>query len=200
MKWRIILVLTVIATLSSCIFTFHPLYSDDILVDIPGLEGAFMDTDNFMGIGSDESSEWTFTKTDKGTYNLQINEPQKSGTMEVHAVRLGGEYFLDFRVVDGETDNVPEFIQWHLLPMHSFAKVYVYDDRLELMFIDIEWAEENLEKHRIRIDHETRRHNNDTEYILLTASTRDLQKFVAKYARFDEAFEDPDVMPRVSEQ
>ena len=86
------------------------------------------------------------------------------------------------------------------MPMHSFAKAHVFEDRLELRFINIEWAEDNLEKHRIRIDHETRGQDNDTEYILLTASTRDLQKFAAKYARYDEAFEEPDVMNRMTPQ
>ena len=93
------------------------------------------------------------------------------------------------------------------MPMHSFAKVHVFDDRLEMSFIKIEWAEENLENHRIRINHETRREkvdsdsfNSETEYILLTASTKDLQKFAAKYARYDAAFEDPDVMNRMTPQ
>lgn len=194
MKWRIILIVTVIATLSSCIFTFHPLYSDDILVDIPRLEGSFLDRDDF----SQDSAEWIFTREDKGTYQLEIIQNHSSGTMEVHAVKLGGEYFLDFSVNGLDSDDIPDFIEWHLVPMHSFAKVNVNNDRLELNFIDMEWAEQNLENHRIRIDYETRRNNNDTEFILLTASTVDLQKFVTKYAQYDEAFDEPDILRRIS--
>jgi len=193
MKWRIILVLTVIATMSSCIFTFHPLYSDDVLVDIPGLEGSFLDS-NFTG----ETSEWTFTRQSKGTYRLRIKEKNSSGIMVAHAVQLGGEYFLDFSVDGVETEAIPDFIEWHLVPMHSFSKVHVHSDRIELSFIDVDWAEENLESHRIRIDHETRQNDGNTEFILLTASTRELQKFAAKYARFDEAFDEPDVMSRTT--
>lgn len=193
MKWRIVLVLTVIATMSSCIFTFHPLYSDDVLVDIPGLEGSFLDS-NFTG----ETSEWTFTRQSKGTYRLRIKEKNSSGIMVAHAVQLGGEYFLDFSVDGVETEAIPDFIEWHLVPMHSFSKVHVHSDRIELSFIDVDWAEENLESHRIRIDHETRQNDGNTEFILLTASTRELQKFAAKYARFDEAFDEPDVMSRTT--
>ncbi len=195
MKWRIILVLTVIATMSSCIFTFHPLYSDDVLVDIPGLEGAFVDFDSF----TQDSSKWTFTRESKGTYSLEIVQNGHSGYMDVHAVELGGEYFLDFSVDGIETDAIPDFIEYHLVPMHSFSKVQVLDDRLVMHFIDMDWAEENLENHRIRIDHETRLNDGNTEFILLTASTSDLQKFAAKYARYDEAFEDdPDELTRVT--
>ena len=99
MKWRILLVLTVIATMSSCIFTFHPLYSDDVLVDIPGLESTFIDDEDFI----QPSSEWTFTRESKGTYKLKITEPNCSGTMDVHAVKLGGEYFLDFSVAEADS-------------------------------------------------------------------------------------------------
>ena len=196
MKWRIVLVITVIAALSSCIFTFHPLYSDDILTDVPGLEGSFSKHDGFP----QDSSEWIFTREQKGTYQLRINQKDNSGTMEVHAVLLGGEYFLDFSVDDVSSDCIPDFIGYHLVPMHSFGKVHVHEDKLALSFIDMDWAEENLSKHRIRIDHETRFKDNNTEFILLTASTEDLQKFVAKYARFDDAFDDPDILNRISAQ
>ena len=108
MKWRIILAFVVVAAFSSCIFTFHPLYSDDVLVDIPGLEGAFLDEENFF----EPASEWTFTRESKGTYKLKITEPNSTGTMDVHAVKLGGEYFLDFSVAGSESKDIPEFIQW----------------------------------------------------------------------------------------
>jgi hypothetical protein len=197
MKWRIFLALIVIASFSSCIiFTFHPLYSDDILTDIPGLEGAFLDYES----STNDSSEWKFTWEGKGTYSLVIAQNGHSGKMEVHAVKLGGEYFLDFLADGLDSENIPDFIEWHLVPMHSFAKVNVNEDGIDMWFIDMEWAEENLENHRIRIDHETRKKNDDTEFILLTASTKELQKFVAKYARFGEAFDDPDELKRITAQ
>lgn len=197
MKRLIVLALLAGIGLSSCIFTFHPLYSDDVLIDIPGLEGAFVDRNSFSGVTTQDSSTWTFEREGKGEYTLEIVEKGKTGTMEVHAVKLGGEYFLDFFVDEAESDAIPEFVMWHLVPMHTFAKVRVHNDKLELMYINAEWAQENLEKHRIRIEHETRKHNNETEFILLTASTEDLQKFAAKYADFADAFEKPDVLKRI---
>lgn len=197
MKWRIILAVAVMIAMSSCIFTFHPLHSDDVLVDIPGLEGSFIDHHNFFGASTLDSSIWTFENEGKGEYTLEITEEGGAGSMEVHAVKLGGEYFLDFLVSEAATEDIPDFVLWHLVPMHTFAKVRVIDNRLELMYINAKWAQENLEKHRIRIEHETRKNNNETEFILLTASTEDLQKFAAKYADFDDAFEDPDVLTKV---
>lgn len=198
MKWRIILALTVMTAMASCIYTFHPLHSDDVLVDIPGIEGSFIDHHGIFGVTAQDSSIWTFEREGKGEYTLNIIEEGKSGSLEVHAVKLGGEYFLDFIVADAETEDIPDFVSWHLVPMHTFAKARVLDDRLELLFINAEWAQENLEKHRIRIDHETRMNNDDTEFILLTANTVDLQKFAAKYAQYDAAFEDPDIFTRVT--
>jgi hypothetical protein len=196
MKRLIVLALVIAVSLSSCIFTFYPLYSDDVLVDIPGLEGSFVDRQSAPGVTTQDTSTWTFEWEGKGEYLLEITEEGETGTMQVHAVQLGGEYFLDFVVEEAHSNEIPDFVMWHLVPMHSFAKVRVHDDRLELLYINADWAQENLEKHRIRIDHETRKNNNETEFILLTASTADLQKFATKYARFDDAFEDPDVLTR----
>ena len=196
MKFRIVLSLLVVSIMSSCIFTFHPLYSDDVLVDIPGLEGNFQDRQNFFGATFD-SSVWTFEREGKGEYTLTIEEDGKTGKLNVHAVKLGGEYFLDFVVKEADADEIPDFVLWHLVPMHSFAKVLIDKDQIELMYINAEWARENLEKHRIRIDHEVRKNDDETEFILLTASTKDLQKFATKYARFNDAFEKPDILTRV---
>ena len=198
MKWRIVLSIFVVTAFSSCIFTFHPLYSDDILVDIPGLEGSFADRQSFFGVTTPDSSVWHFEREEKGTYTLEITEEGKSGILKAHAVKLGGAYFLDFVVEELEgSDNIPDFVLWHLVPMHSFAKVQIHEDRIELMYIDLGWAQENLEKHRIRIKHEKRVSNGETDFILLTASTEDLQKFATKYASYDEAFEDADVLTRM---
>lgn len=198
MKWRIILGLFALSTFSSCIFTFHPLYSDDVLVDVPGLEGQFIDKIRFFGFETSDSTIWTFTREEKGVYDLEIVDGEASGGMEVHAVKLGGEFFLDFKVDEVETEDIPDFVLFHLVPMHSFAKIRVQEAELQLWFIDAEWAQDNLEKHRIRIDHERRvDEDGETELILLTADTEHLQKFAEKYARYDEAFDDPEILDRL---
>jgi hypothetical protein len=57
--------------------------------------------------------------------------------------------------------------------VHTFAKLKVEENKLEIQWFDQEWLEDLLKKNRIRIHHE-----NNGDIILLTAKPAELQKFV----------------------
>jgi hypothetical protein len=99
---------------------------------------------------------------------------------------LGGAYFLDFYLEDflGDED-VLTLASFHIVPVHTFAKLEVERDKLIINWFDQEWLEDLIKENKIRIHHE----NND-DFILLTAKPKELQKFVSKYLNSEEAFED----------
>ena len=70
-------------------------------------------------------------------------------------------------------------------PVHTFAQVQLNADTLRLKFMKNDFLEELFEKNRIRIEHVKREDDGTT---MLTASTRDLQKFVMKYGEDEKAF------------
>lgn len=197
MKVKMFASALVVVTISSCIYTFHPLYSDDILIDVPAIEGVFQLDDS----GDDDPEIWTFTRVARGEYDLDISVGIKKGKLKVHVVKLGGEIFMDIIPDEYENEQVPDFVNWHLLPMHTITKLNIADPDLEMIFFDEIWLEKNLSSHKIRIAHEVRRSNSnprDIDFILLTADTEELQKFVEKYAQHDPAYGDKSLLTRIS--
>jgi hypothetical protein len=82
-------------------------------------------------------------------------------------------------------DNVLELASFHIVPVHTFAKVSVSKSQLQINWYDQNWLEKLIKENKIRIHHE---YNGD--YILLTAGPKELQKFVTKYVNSEEAFKD----------
>lgn len=192
MKTRIVFAVCLVAMLSSCIYTFYPLYSTDKLIDVTGLHGSFSTGDSE---GMDREI-WTFSRSSKGAYDLLITQGEKEGKLAMHIVQLGGEYFVDIVPEEFSSEMIPEFVLWNLMPVYTIGKLTPVGDNFQLQFFDPTWLEEKLSSHKIRIAHEVRRKAGDSasvEFILLTANTDELQKFVEKYAHHDEAFDNDNI-------
>ncbi len=172
---RVILIVSIIVMLivSGCIPSVHPLYSSDTLAENPLLEGTFMD---------EEMVRWEFRK-EFDHYYLYMNEDGKEAFFFVHLVQLGDYFYLDFYPDKVDALEINEFLLWHLLPVHLFARIEIHADNLELYFFDPEWLEDLLDERKIRIKHEK-----VTGNYLITASTEELQKFVTKYGHLEEAY------------
>ena len=173
---------------SGCVvFSFYPLYTEKDLFSNTLLLGKWLD---------EEGSEWNFKYAYKGkkvpenvdstsyilTQKYKDEELQDSSKFSVHVIRLGANYFLDFYMEDYMNDDLL-LKNFHIIPVHTFAKLTVEENSLEIHWFDQAWLEELLKKNRIRIHHE-----NNGDFILLTAKPAELQKFVLKYADDEQAF------------
>jgi hypothetical protein len=98
---------------------------------------------------------------------------------------VSGNYFLDFYVTDYLDGQDVTIFDFHLIPVHSFAKLEMKGNRAVIRWYDPEWLKKLITQNRIRIHHE-----NNGDYILLTAQPAELQKFVVKYVNSEEAFKD----------
>jgi hypothetical protein len=67
-------------------------------------------------------------------------------------------------------------------------KLDLEQDAIVLTEFDNERLIDLFASNRIRLAHEM---INEDEYVVITASTDNLQKFVARYANDEDAFEDP---------
>lgn len=74
---------------------------------------------------------------------------------------------------------------FHIIPVHTFAKVVIEKDKIKFKWFNGEWLEKLIEENRIRI-----RHENNGDFILLTAKSAELQKFLKKYLNSEDAFKD----------
>lgn len=185
--------------LSGCVvYSFYPLYTETDLFPNDLLIGEWFEADNQEVKFSDGDSEWSFKYSfigdkkngiiDSTSYILNQKSIEDGeeivSEFRVHVIKLAGFYFLDFYLEDFSGDELT-LATFHIVPVHTFAKLTIEKDRLIINWFDQDWLEDLIKENKIRIHHE----NND-DYILLTAKPKELQKFVAKYVNSEEAFED----------
>ncbi len=187
MKTRILFIVFFIAVLlSGCVvYSFYPLYNKEDLFANDILTGKWTD---------DEGTVWNFEHAYKGekrpenidstSYTLFLNDKDnRKSEFSVHIVKLGGDYFLDFYLKEMSDDDNLDLATFHMIPVHTFAKLTIENDKLLINWFDQEWLKNLIQENKIRIHHE----END-DIILLTAKPGELQKFVTKYVNSEEAF------------
>ncbi|MGE0021160.1 MAG: hypothetical protein AB7S72_15920 [Draconibacterium sp.] len=174
--------------LSGCVvYSFYPLYTEKDLFANEILTGTWVDGD---------SAEWKFEhpyigkeipeNLDKTSYVLYLKDKNgKASKFKVHIIKLGGYYFLDFYLEEYTDNKNLDLASFHIVPVHTFAKLKVTSNQLQINWFDQDWLGKLIKENKIRIHHE-----NNGDYILLTALPKELQKFVTKYVDSEEAFED----------
>ena len=193
MKTRnFLLILTVAIFFSGCvIWSFYPLYTEKDLFENEILTGTWTDGD---------SLQWKFEHPERGnpksidkkSYHLHLTDYDKKETnYDVNIIQVDGVYFLDFYVTDidgaNSSDSDAKLNYWnlHVIPVHTFAKLTIVNNTLQINWFDGEWLQKQIEGKKIKIQHEK-----SEEILLLTAKTADLQKLVVKYANTEAAFKD----------
>ncbi len=203
MKTRTFILICMLALLAgSCIPSLFPLYTEkDLVTDdrIIGTWGAgemgtwVIERFDYTFPSDVFSSDWSDAK-EKNTYKLVVIETDGEDTLEtefvVHMLVLGGQHYLNYYPADYELDH--DFLAWHMVEANNFSKVWITEDSISLGFFDPSYLEELIDENRIKISHI--RHDNG---ILLTARTRELQKFVIKYGNEEDAILEPDILRRI---
>lgn len=196
MKTRnLLLILPVALFFSGCvIWSFYPLYTEKDLFENEILTGNWIDIEDGLkwDFAHPVSNNQNRQITDNKSYILKFTDYDSLETeYNVHLIRLNGTYFLDFYLEEVKSDrnsnqegNVTVW-NMHLIPVHTFAKLTVTENTLQINWFDGNWLSEQIEGKKIKI-----RHEKNNESLLLTAKTVDLQKFVTKYANTEAAFKD----------
>lgn len=189
MKARNFLILSITTLLfSGCVvYSFYPLYTEKDLFPNEILTGKWID---------DDGGQWNFEheyygkkvpkNIDSTSYILQIvDKDSLKSVFIVRIIKLGNHYFLDFYLEDFLDGQELRLADFHIIPVHTFAKLTIKNGQLLINWFDQDWLENLIKENKIRIHHE----KND-DFILLTAKPGELQKFVAKYVNSEEAFKD----------
>lgn len=197
---KFVLIAALVFIFSGCVvYSFYPLYTEKDLFPNDILTGQWLETDDENDALEDVDGIWTFEhpyidkkksdEKDSLSYILRLKQKEDDeyfeSVFDVHVIELGGDYFLDFYLRDfleGEELTLDNF---HVIPVHTFAKLEITDNGLFINWFDPNWLEELVRQNKIRIHHE----DND-DFILLTAKPKELQKFVTKYVNSEEAFKD----------
>jgi hypothetical protein len=208
MKTKNIFVAVMLAgfILQGCVTSLHPLYTSGDLVFDKRLLGSWKEggKDNIWKMENlmehelapytnktERAEKESFKKLliNKNTYLLTFTEKGETRQFQAHLAKLGNDLFLDLFPDDMHVKN--SLFEDHFIPVHTYAKVKIYDNKFELYFFNSELLYKILDQNNIRLKHESFGY-----YKVITASTQELQQFVTKYAHRKDLFLDPVVMTK----
>ena len=179
MKIKLFLGLAALLLAGCVVPSLHPLFAERDYLYAPDLVGTWVPKD------VREKEVWDFTEDGRLYLLTHTDDKGRKATFHVAAGSIGTNVFLDFSPLDPTPGTeINGLMQAHLLPVHLFAKLVKTNDDLALVALDVEWLENQLKTNATAIAHASR----GDDPPLLTASTAELKKFVARHAHDEKAF------------
>ncbi|MDD5135229.1 MAG: hypothetical protein PHP01_07455 [Phycisphaerae bacterium] len=168
-KLKIIAFYLLAVLLGGCVPSVHPLFdANETIFDA-----------NLVGQWSDPNSKdlWTFTGVNDKVYNLTYIDPDgQSGNFIATLGNIAGNRYLNiFPEAPKLTQN--DYYKSHLISANSFIKVKTTGDGLTAQILAPDKVKKLLEEKPAILKHEFIGDNG----LLLTAPTKELQKFLQKY-------------------
>ena len=168
--------------MAGCLRSLHPLYTDKDLVFRKDLIGTWIQ-------GEGNKDTWMFQQSGENSYDLIHTQKGALARFEAHLIRLDKFLFLDLFPDQPDTKN--DFYKSHLIPAHTFSRVWIDGNDLRLALLDNDWMKDMIAEKKVMIKHERLE-----DGIILTASTEDLQKLVVTYENDTLAFARPTTLHR----
>jgi hypothetical protein len=189
-RHSLLLLVGAVALLTACIPSVNPFYTAKDLVFDPRLVGEWRGKEE-----ADEGEIWKFETDTNKTYQLIISEKEgKQGKFKAHLLKLKNEQFLDLIPTDCDyADKQAELVAFSMFPGHLLVRVVQLEPELKLAFFDFDWLQKHLEANPKSLAH-----HQEGERIVLTATTKELQKFVLKHLGEGELFDKVGELVRAS--
>ncbi len=185
MKTKKFLFYVLAALLGGCIpvMSLHPLFTEETLVFEEKLLGTWVD---------DSNNIWEFKDPNEQEkiYKLIFvdNEGQK-GSFDARLTKLENKLFLDVYPSEPPWDEEdPNKAEWpyntfFFMPVHTFIKINGIEPELKLQLTDDDELKKLLKENPNAVEH-----TSTEDKFVLTASTKELQAFVVKYADDSRVF------------
>ncbi len=173
-------ILVVILIFNSCIYSLHPLYTEDTIYFTTNIIGTWVeDTSN-------KDEQLIIDSLSDRHYKVTWKDGKDTLIFNMHLVMLDGQLYMDFYPYDKDYSLLDKAAR-NFIPVHTFTKVNVKKNSMEIVDFDEDRLMDLFDKNRIRLGHESL----EDIGVVITASSKDLQKFIIKYSNNDEAFEKP---------
>jgi hypothetical protein len=134
-----------------------------------------------------DAAIWDIKPFDKNTGRYTLNTTMKDqppGEFYAYLGKIGDARFLELVPKRPDAVHAKTFVGGHFAPLRSFWKVALAGDALTLTSMSTQWLETMLKQNKISIGYE----KPEGGMLFLTASTKELQEFVAKYSDDPGAF------------
>lgn len=203
MKTKTFLFYLLAILLGGClpVMSLHPLYSEKDVVFNEKLLGTWVQEEQTETKEEPSGTIWEFKRADanENAYRLIFSDEEgKKGLFVAHLVKLKDKLFLDACPAPWEQQD-PNKIEWayntlFLIPAHTFIKINSIEPQLKMLRTDDEKMAEFLKADPNAVKHDFLE-DGPAKY-LLTASTKELQAFVLKYADDKRVFGDAITLSR----
>jgi hypothetical protein len=163
---------------TGCVQSLNPLYTDADLIFDEALLGVWTDAEG--------AESWAFTSSDEKEYKLlYTDEKGKKGVFKTRLLKIDGKTFLDLTPVKpAGAEN--DFYKANFLPTHTFVQITSPPPNARISYLEPDWLKAYLDKMPSAI-----RHERLSGEIVLTASTKDLQKFLLAHLNTPGAYAKP---------
>ncbi|HTQ49516.1 MAG TPA: hypothetical protein VMJ12_02305 [Candidatus Acidoferrales bacterium] len=168
--------------LAGCVVTsIYPYYTDKDLVSDPALVGEWVDASK-----TNETSEYLrFEPVGEKGYRATFFGTDETNSIDVFLFRLKEQLFVDSFPTNRSLDFVP---------VHQVSKVTQIGSALETANLNYDWLAKLVENHPNAIRHMVLREKPGDDQggrIILTADTKELQRFILKYVSNTNAWKEP---------
>ena len=173
-----LLMLGILLMLSGCVSSLNPIYTEQDLIFDAGLLGVWTD--------EEATESWAFTFSDENEYKVvYTDEKGKKGEFKAHLLKTEGKTFLDLTPVRPQLSQ-NDFYKSHFLALHTFVQILQTSPTVQISYLEPEWLKKYLDKNPSAL-----RHEKISGEILLTASPKELQKFLLTHLKTEGAFSKP---------
>lgn len=177
-----IMLATLLMSSGCFIQSLDPFYTADQATELPDIAGSWTPT---LKMGDEvkavNAEPWLFTKT-----TIKTIDDGSSGLLKVTYFKVGETTFADIMPSDDADDTNNVYFNLHLLPVHSVCKVELKDDELTMIPLDGDWLIKQLKSKSIALPHKVL--STDEDHVVLTATTKELNKFLKTTATNENAF------------
>ena len=181
MKAKVFIFYLLAVLLGGCVLSLHPLYTDKELIF----------DEKLLGSWDLDEHKWEFKKAgEKKSYELIVTDEGGKGEFAAHLVKIDKMLFLDL-YPKGPDFKASNYLKLHLLPAHTFLRIEQIEPTLKIRAMNPEKMDDMLEKDPNLVKHEVVEGR-----IVLTASPKELQKFMKKYADVKDLFGEPGELKR----
>jgi len=183
-KIRLIIVSSILAFSSCGIFSLHPLYYKKDLIIKPEIVGTWKKKGDIN----------SYIMIDTVDQNFQFTRISNNDTIgfAMGLLMLNDQYFIDILPTSISGLDMFDLMRNNFIPTHTFMKIDFTEDQILITEFDNDRLETLFKENKIRLAHEfpwkTDKYSGE---VVITASTNELQKFIARYANEANAFKTP---------
>jgi hypothetical protein len=166
--------------LSGCLVTsVYPFYAEKDITFNKALLGRWTNA-------KEAGEHWKFDRDGEKSYQLTYSNDNSTSVMQAHMFKLGGQTFLDLFTTETKDIQPPP------IPAHFLLRADLSSPSIGLTPLNYDWLTKWLEKNPKDLRHHIIRtgENPDDTRLVLTADTAELQQFIVKHLKTEDAWKE----------